>query len=346
MSILSQVSILIVTYRGDNLLTTCLDSLVQVDPAGELEIVVVDNSPMESTRRLVLEGPGSAQRRYIPSPVYGKVPMGNSGFAGGNNLGWRHCTRPYVLLLNNDTKVFSADSLTLLAQFLADHPTCGAVQGKLILPYENNLLGGAGGALTPFGFQLAFGFRVPDAPEFDRAYSAFSACGAFMMVRAAAVKRAGNFLFRTHFWSYYEETDLCHRLWLAGYEVWYTPTPPIAHYLGQTSSKFPRADVMKRYLRNQYYSLSVSCSWYTRAYLIPSFCGILLAYGTFQILCGRAALGLASWSACLTGWRERARIKAGRRQVRRFRRISDLQLMPKIMRMPSPLALLRKALVK
>ena len=346
MSLLNQVSILIVTYRGDDLLATCLKSLTAIDPQRELEVIVVDNSPAESTRRLVLEGEGADVRRYVASPVYGKVPMGNSGFAGGNNLGWRLCTRPYVLLLNNDTKVFSADSITLLAQFLADHPTCGAVQGKLILPYENNLLGGAGGALTPFGFQLAFGFRVPDAPEYDRAYPAFSACGAFMMVRVDAVKKAGNFLFRTHFWSYYEETDLCHRLWLAGYEVWYTPTPPIAHYLGQTSSKFPRADVMKRYLRNQYYSLSVSCSWGTRAYLMPSFCGILFAYGAFQMLCGRGALGLASWSACLTGWRERARIKAGRRQVRRFRRISDRQLMPKIMRMPSPRALFRKALVK
>ncbi|MGN0853350.1 MAG: glycosyltransferase family 2 protein [Kiritimatiellia bacterium] len=340
---LSRVSVLVVTYRGDDLLAACLDSLAAVDPDGELEIVVVDNSPAESTRRLVVGGSGAASRRYVASPVCRNGPFGNSGFAGGNNLGWRHCTRPHVLLMNNDTKIFSADSIAILSRFLDANPACGAVQGKLILPNTGNLLGGAGGALSPFGFQFAYGFMTPDGPAFDRAYPAFSVFGAFMMVRAEAVRAAGGFLFRTHFWSYYEETDLCHRLWLAGYEVWYAPTPPIAHYLGRTSSKFPRAAVMKRYLGNQYYSLSVCCGPVLRLYLLPAFCLVLVAWGTLQMLRGRFALGLAGWSAVLTGFRRRKRILAGRRQIARFRRRSDWRLMPKIMRLPSPLSMLRQA---
>jgi GT2 family glycosyltransferase len=51
---LDQVSIIIVTYKGDEILFNCLESLATTcgeDP----QIVVVDNSPSEETKRLVGE---------------------------------------------------------------------------------------------------------------------------------------------------------------------------------------------------------------------------------------------------------------------------------------------------
>jgi GT2 family glycosyltransferase len=94
---LKDVSIVIVTYKGDDLTQDCLESLSETcgtDP----QIVVVDNSPSQSTRNIVA---AHANAVYVASP-------GNPGFAGGNNRALQYCDRDYILLLNNDTIVHTS----------------------------------------------------------------------------------------------------------------------------------------------------------------------------------------------------------------------------------------------
>lgn len=63
MTSINDVSIVIVTYQGDDLTKNCLDSLAATCGT-EPQVVVVDNSPSEATRRLV-SGYGNAV--YVPS---------------------------------------------------------------------------------------------------------------------------------------------------------------------------------------------------------------------------------------------------------------------------------------
>lgn len=91
---LSDIDVVVLTYKGDHLLRDCLDSLRRTC-GDEPHVIVVDNSPSPATRELVA---GYANTFYLES-------SGDPGFAGGNNRALPHCTRPYVLLLNNDTVV-------------------------------------------------------------------------------------------------------------------------------------------------------------------------------------------------------------------------------------------------
>ena len=164
---LNRVSIVIVTYKGDEVLIGCLASL-KATCGDEPQIVVVDNSPSETTRQIVSSYPNAI---YVSSP-------GNPGFAGGNNRGLPFCTRDYILLLNNDTIVKSRQSIECLVEFLEMHPTCGVVQGSIVLPKANGLAGGCGSFLTPFGFQYARGFGVPlDTPGVNVPVCCFSVIG-------------------------------------------------------------------------------------------------------------------------------------------------------------------------
>lgn len=56
----------------------------------------------------------------------------------------------------------------------------------------------------------------------------YSAKGAAMLLRKSALAKVG--LFDEDFFIYFEETDLCHRLWLAGYTVMYEPASVIYHW--------------------------------------------------------------------------------------------------------------------
>lgn len=322
---LKDVSIVIVTYKGDGMLKDCLDSLAATC-GDEPQIVVVDNSPSEATRFLVARYPNTC---YVSSP-------GNPGFAGGNNRAMPFCERPYVLLLNNDTIVHERASIEALVAFLDETPQAGVVQGTMVVPGEKPVLGGCGAFLSPFGFLYANGAFVPDALEYHSPCRCFSAIGAFMMFRKSLLAHTNGFLFRSHFWSYYEETDFCHRVWLVGSEVWYVPTPPISHLLGKTSGMFPPAEIMGRYLRNQLFSLAVNLGWAARLWLVPAQAGIVFCHALVSLARGNAKQFRSDTSAIAVLWRERKRILAARRAVQRKRKIGDLALFRAVMRMPPP----------
>jgi len=165
---LSRLSILIVTYRRDDLLDACLASIRAACPIMP-QTVVVDNGDTPETQAVVQAYDNTT---YICSP-------GNPGFAGGNNIGLPACSGEYVLLLNNDTLIHE-EPFTQMMRYMDEHPSVGAIQGKLQIPQVNNLLDGCGNMLSGMGSRNPFGFLVADAPEFCKPYPVFAANGALM----------------------------------------------------------------------------------------------------------------------------------------------------------------------
>jgi len=319
---LNRVSIIIVTYKGDEVLTECLASL-KTTCGDEPQIVVVDNSPSETTREIVSAYPNAA---YVPSP-------GNPGFAGGNNRGLPFCNRDYILLLNNDTIVKSRQSIERLVEFLERHPLCGVVQGSIILPRANGAAGGCGSFLTPFGFQYARGFGIPlETPGVNVPTKCFSIIGAFMMFPRSILDKTG-FLFYDAFQSYYEESDFCHRAWLAGYEVWYVPTPPIEHLCGYTAGMFARTDIMRQHLRNSFFSLKVNLGFASRLAIVSFYRFVIFVHAVAHLLRGDAKTFKADLGMLGDVFRLRKEISMARRNVRRS--VSDLKIFRQVLRFPS-----------
>lgn len=323
MSSLRDISIVIVTFQGDPLLRACLHSLHETC-GDEPQIVVVDNSPDPSTRAIVELHPNAV---YVESP-------GNPGFAGGNNAAMPFCDRPLVVLLNNDTVVRDKRSFEELVSFMDQHPECGAAQGTMTLPNSGNRLGGCGTFLTPFGFLYSPGFNVEDSHEFHDPYPCFSTIGAFMVFRKEILSKVGGELFRSHFHSYYEETDFCHRVWLSGSEVWYVPTVPIEHLCGATSSRFQRVEIMRQFMRNTAFSLLCSLSFWGRVRIIPLYFCVISGHGVVHLLRGDQATFRADFSIFPELIRLRKDIRAARSVVASFRKVSDRTIFRKALRSP------------
>lgn len=258
MSAADAVSIVIVTWKGDNLLRACLDSLARVYGTAS-EIVVVDNANEATTCAVVS---AYANATYVATPR-------NLGFAGGNNVGLARCTRDLVLLLNNDT-VFQADSLAPLVAFLAAHPKVGIVQGTLNVPALGDGLDDCGMMMTPFGIQRHLHRGKPTATTALSPRRVTAAKGAFMLFRRQVVADTG-FLFYDHFGSYFEETDFCRRAANSSWETWFVPTPPVDHLCGATSARFDRDAVWTQYFRNILYSFARNWGWWGRLVMLPMF---------------------------------------------------------------------------
>ena len=317
------VSIVIVTYKGDEVLAGCLASLAATCGTGP-QIVVVDNSPSEATKRIVVAYPNTV---YVESP-------GNPGFAGGNNIAMPYCDRKYVLLLNNDTVVKSRKSIEDLVEFMESYPECGVAQGSIVLPNADGKAGGCGSFLTPLGFQYARGFGVPlESREFNVPIRCFSAMGAFMMFPRELISFDGvGFLFYDHFKSYYEESDFCHRVWLAGREVWYVPTDPIEHLCGFTAGKFKRTDIMRQYIRNSFFSLNVNLGFFARLLILPAYYCVMLVHSFVHLSRGDSETFKANISIFREIFGLRNEMRSARKSINR--KVSDWWVLSRTLRLP------------
>ncbi len=316
------VSILVVNFNGAKWLPACLDSLASVSYPNR-EVIVVDNASTDNSLAVLSAYPSVKTIRS------GR----NLGFAGGNNLALQHASGDYILLLNNDT-VVPPDFLQPLVQHLQSHSEAGAVQGKMILPRFDNRLDVCGSFITALGLPYHYGYYKLDGPAYQRSFSVFSGKGACLMFRRDLVPAVGGFLFDEEFFCYYEESDFCHRVWLAGFEVHFVPGPPVAHFMGATAGGSQSAFVLSHYLPNMAFSLQGNLSLRYRLRILPLlFAMLLLSLAAAALRLNGGAMA-AHWKALVTPFSRFSKIHWRRRLVRGLRRQSDQAIFQKVMRTP------------
>lgn len=317
------VSILIVNYNGAAFLGDCLRSVEQVaEPRNE--VIVVDNASTDESRRILSRFP----------KVKTVFSDRNLGFAGGNNLGLRHCSGELILLLNSDT-VVTVDFLAVLVDYLRQHPPVVAVQGKMVLPRFGGVLDVCGSFLTPLGFPYHRGYFKPDGPDYMASYPVFCGKGACLLFRREAIDVAGGFLFDDDYFCYYEETDFCSRLWLGGMEVHFVAGPPIQHLMGATSGQMGMsAFALGLYLKNQTFTLLSNFSWPTLCRLLPLYGAVMalsLCAHAFRRQWPQAKAHVEALLVPLTEWH---RITARRRLIAGLRKCPDETFWPRVCRWP------------
>lgn len=245
------VSIIIVNWNGGQIFNNCLRSLSRLKYPN-FELIIVDNASQDSSQNLYKKFASLASKTILIKNDQ------NLGFAPANNQGALRARGKYILLLNNDTKVPSNFLKSMVNKMETDQ-TIGAMQPKIFLMAQANLLDNAGSFLTNTGFLEHWGFMKKDSLEYSTERDIFSAKGACLLTRKKIINQVG--LFDDDFVSYFEETDFCWRIWLAGFRVIYYPNSFIYHMLGQTSKKMNQYEVnynsFKNRLRSLYKNLEV-----------------------------------------------------------------------------------------
>ena len=205
------VSIIIVNWNGGEVFRQCLQTLSGLTYP-KFEIILVDNGSTD----------GSQEYYQVFKSLVRKVKVvknkTNLGFAPANNQGVKLARGEYVLLLNNDTKV-EANFLHKMVARMQSDPSIGALQPKIYMIDNPNNLDNAGSFLTWTGFLYHWGFGSIDTAEFSKERLVYSAKGACLLTRKEIIAKLG--LFDDAFVSYFEESDFCGRIWLAGYKVIY-----------------------------------------------------------------------------------------------------------------------------
>ncbi len=247
------LSIIIVNWNTRDMLVQCLLSvcsdLAAAEDAGPsvprlaAEVIVVDNASSDDSAAVVCE-------RFPWVHLIRNAE--NAGFARANNQGLQAAAGRYLLLLNSDTVVHPG-ALATLVQFMDAHPRAGAC-GARLLNADGSLQHACHPMLTPGRefWRLLFLERVwPRATYPMAGWSTETACaveaikGACLLLRRTALDQIG--LLDEAYFMYTEEVDLCRRLSLGGWELWYVPQAVVTHYGGASSSQMADAMYLQLY---------------------------------------------------------------------------------------------------
>ena len=232
------VSIITINFNGLGHLKDLLPSLKK-QTYKNFEMIVVDHGSTDGSIEYI-----KRYHSWIKPLEKGE----NLGFAKGNNVGVEEAKGEYVLLLNDDT-IVEPDLLEKLVGELKKDKKLGVVQPKIVFA-DSKKLQSAGTFLTSSGFLYHVGYdKNPDDEKYNKSYEIFSANGSCMLIKHEVLKKVG--LFDDDFFLYFEETDFCWRVWLAGYTIKYIPTTSILHKGGRTTKKLPSGFVNFHSFKNR-----------------------------------------------------------------------------------------------
>jgi hypothetical protein len=209
-----------------------------------MEVIVVDNGSSDGSVELVREK--FPRVRLILNDK-------NTGFSHAVNQGIRECTTPYVILLNNDTRV----GLTFIREMekIMDNDKAGKIfsaSAKLVSLYDKDRIDDAGDCYCALGWAFARGKgKKPD--KYDRDSDIFASCAGAAIYRRELLDEGSVGLFDEEHFAYLEDIDLCYRARIMGYTNKFASQAIVYHAGSATSGSRYNTFKTKLASRNSIY---------------------------------------------------------------------------------------------
>ncbi len=234
------VSVCIVNWNTSDHLRACLRSLQDHAGAMDVEVLVVDNASADGSAEMVRE-------EYPEVRLFALDE--NTGYAAGNNLALREASGKYHLLLNPDI-VIKPGSVETLAGFLDERPAAAAAAPRLwhrdgsvqlscrSFPDPDVIFCEALGLSRLFPKSKRFGKYRMSWWGYDDTRTVDQPMASALMVRQEALAQIGTF--DEDLPIFFNDVDLCRRLWDAGWEIWFTPEAEMLHEGGASTRQVRR----------------------------------------------------------------------------------------------------------
>lgn len=230
------ISVIVLNWNTRQLLRKCIASVYGTVSPIDIEVIVVDNNSSDGSADMVAES--------FPDATLIRNSK-NIGFSAGNNLAIRQASGRYILLLNPDAELLPG-SVQAMFDFAESHPDAAVIGPKLL--NTDGSLQKNGRMFPTFAREMLHITKIYRlAPgwfnrkyewgraDFDAATEVDEVSGACMLVRRAAIDKAG--MLDERFFMYYEEVDWCLRIKKAGCKVWYLPEAQTVHHVSQSADQ-------------------------------------------------------------------------------------------------------------
>ena len=233
-----KTTVIIPNYNGMQFLEACLSSLRE--QKYDFETILVDNASGDDSLLYVRENFPEVQ--VIAADK-------NEGFSAAVNRGIKAATTPYVLLLNNDTRV-EKDFVKNLETALDKKTDYFGIQAKMCMMSEPDRMDDAGDLYCALGWAFAIGKGKPQK-NYNRFYPVFAPCAGAAIYRKEVMGEIG-FFDEAHF-AYLEDIDIAYRAKIAGYKNGFCPDAVVLHVGSGSSGSRYNAFKVRLAARNSVY---------------------------------------------------------------------------------------------
>jgi GT2 family glycosyltransferase len=245
---MTQVSIIIPSWNTRTLLRETLESLKTTMPMSS-EIIVVDNGSTDGTVRMLQDQ--FQHVRLIKNTT-------NMGYAVASNQGIEAARGAYVLLLNSDTQVVG-NAIRSMVAFLERNLRYGAVAPRLRNPDGSTQAAHMRfpTLLTPLFFGTPLERWWPESRELRRYFArdfdydtdsdVEQPPAACLLMRRRALKHTKPL--DESLWLFYNDVDLCKRLWESGWRIRYLESAHVFHHGGASTRQY--RDFVAEYHKNR-----------------------------------------------------------------------------------------------
>jgi GT2 family glycosyltransferase len=233
------VSIIIVSWNGKELLRRCLRTLAERTKGVSYEAFVVDNASSDGSAAMVAqEFPG----------VTLVANSRNTGFAAACNEGIRRASGEFILLLNPDTEL-RKDAITTLVAAMRARQEVGIAGPKMLNP--DGTLQPSVRRFPTLASQIPILLKAHNVPrlrvapslakyfsddmDYGTAQRVDQVMGAAFLIRGSVIRDLGMLDERYFIW--FEEVDYCKRAAEKGIQTWYLPEASVVHHGGASFAK-------------------------------------------------------------------------------------------------------------
>ena len=225
------ISVVIIEYNSLDDITKCVETLKQRCLGLQYEIIVSSNSCYSKEKQEII------LRNF--KDIRWTFNEKNGGFGYGMNQGLKIAQGDYLIVMNPDVHIIV--DISILVDFLKLHEKVGAIAPQII-GHDGRIQDSCRKFLTPWRFfvrQLSRKLKGEElvkneSYDYSKIQTVDWVPGAFIMMTRKVYDIVGGF--DDNFFLYFEDVDLCTRIWKAGYQVVYNPNLQI-EYEGSRSAR-------------------------------------------------------------------------------------------------------------
>lgn len=213
-----KVSIIVLNFKSPRDTITCTKALLN-QTVSDIEVLVVDNHSDDDSVGILRNGLEGLDRVRIIETLK------NLGYGKGNNFGATYATGEFIMIINPDNTL-EPTGLERLVKAMEEDPSIGLIAPKLQFPD-----GSVRDSFRPFPsfFEMAV-LRVIYRKKYQNMKPAVPTApietdwihGACFLMRTSLYKELKGFDDR--FFLFFEDVDICRRIWKSGKRVIFDPT--------------------------------------------------------------------------------------------------------------------------